>query len=287
MEQSKRTCPWRGKPMQAGYLAACLLLCLALCGCGSASEAASPAGSRTPPAESTEGPVQTSAPQPEQDETPARPDVTGEWHRTDCHSGLWATVTIDRQTEEDFRVTAGCFYFSHSGELEGTARFTGPDTALLEGYGVDGPYGYEVAPVGFRWEGEILTIESDTSGGDLGFGMNVTIDGTYTRDEPVYLNAGMLDRCLTAEQQAALRELLAENYGDYLVFPFQEGAVQGPSPCALPDGTAAEEYEVLFPTMGFYGLTLVAAEDGRIYYVNPDIGFYTNDSSADEMPALS
>ena len=55
----------------------------------------------------------------------------------------------------------------------------------------------------------------------------------------------------------------------------------------LPDGTAAEEYEVLFPTMGFYGLTLVAAEDGRIYYVNPDIGFYTNDSSADEMPALS
>ena len=36
-----------------------------------------------------------------------------------------------------------------------------------------------------------------------------------------------------------------------------------------------------------YRLTLVAAEDGRIYYVNPDIGFYTNDPSADEMPALS
>ena len=265
-------------------VAACLLLCLALCGCGSTPETVSPAGSETPPAETQ---VQSSAAQPEQEEAAAQPDVTGEWHRTDCHSALWATVTIDRQTEEGFHVTAECAYFSHSGELEGTARFTGPGAALLEGYGQDGPYGYEAAPVDFRWDGETLTICSGTGGADLGFGANVTIDGTYTLGEPVYINAGMLDRCLTAEQQAALRELLAESYGDYLVFPFEEGAVQGPSPCALPDGTAAEEYEVLFPTLGFYCLTLVTAEDGRIYYVNPDIGFYTNDSSADEMPVLS
>ena len=287
MNPAEQTRPRCGRPLQAGYLTACLLLCLALCGCASAPEAAAHAGSRTPPAESTEGAAQSSAPQTERPEAPAQPDVTGEWHRTDCHSALYGTVTIDRQTAEGFHVTAECAYFSHSGVLEGTARFTGPCTALLEGYGEDGPYGYEVAPVGFRWEGEILTIESGTSGGDLGFGMNVTIDGTYTRDEPVYLNAGMLDRCLTAEQQAALRELLAENYGDYLVFPFAEGAVQGPSPCALPDGTAAEEYEVLFPTLGFYCLTLVTAEDGRIYYVNPDMGFVTNDPLADEMPPLS
>lgn len=49
---------------------------------------------------------------------------------------------------------------------------------------------------------------------------------------------------------------------------------------------ACEERGAAGSDLGFYSLTLVAAEDGRLYYRNQNIGFHTNDPSAGEMPAL-
>ena len=188
-------------------------------------------------------------------------------------------MTISGQTEDGFQVSAECEYFSHSGELEGRAWFTGADTALLENYGD----GYETAPVTFQWEGEKLTITSGASGAELGFGANVTIDGTYTRDEPVYTNAGTLERCLTGEQRSALGDTLGEAaYGD-LEVSFSDGIVGEPERCVLPDGTGAERYEVFYPTLNYYNLTLILAEDGRFYGENTG-GFFTNDPGAAGMP---
>ena len=262
-----------------GLAAGGLLLCLMLCACGKLPE---PSTARAALPETDTGEqMQSAETQTSWTDVPERPDITGQWHRTDCHSGQYGDVSISGQTAEGFSVTAECGYFSHTGSLEGTARFTVTDTAILEDYGD----GYATAPVTFQWNGEQLTIRSDASGADLGFGANVTIDGTYTLGEPAYTNDGMLDRCLTADRQAALAALLGEYYEEYLAFPFTEGSVMEPYNVLLPDGAAAEVYEVLFPTMSFYGLTLVAAEDGRLYYQSESIGFYTNDPAAAEMPS--
>lgn len=261
----------------------CLTLSLAACGRES-METPEPTPAAEEPAMLTPAPT----PEPEAVPTPPtvameRPDLTGEWYRTNCHSGHQATLTISGQTEDSFLVEADCWYYSHSGVWELTpARFIGESTALVEEYGY-GPEEEDKPPVKFVWEGDTLTVET-TAWYQLGFGANVYIQGTYTREKPTYTNAGALERCLTAEQQKLLLELGEELRYDILC-AIKNGCPGDPNPCRLSDGRLGTQLEIYFPTLSYYNWSLIFTEDGKVYGQN-NPNFYTNDPSITEMPEV-
>ncbi|MCI9402428.1 MAG: hypothetical protein HFF04_01985 [Oscillospiraceae bacterium] len=241
----------------------------------------------TPAPEPTPSPTTT----PEAEPTPApptvameRPDLTGEWHRTNCHSGHQATLTIAGQTEDSFLVEADCWYYTHSGVWEPTpARFIGENVALVEEYGYGLWEEEEEPPVKFVWEGDTLTVETE-AWYQLGFGFNVDINGTYTREKPTYTNAGALERCLTLEQQMLLREL-GEGLQWAILHGINDGCPSDPLPCLLSDGRQGTQLEIYFPTLSYYNWSLIFTEDGKVYGQN-NPNFYTNDPSAAEMPEV-
>lgn len=229
-------------------------------------------------------------PSPTAEETAAvaaetdQPDFTGEWHRTDCHSGYQATLTISEQTENGFLVAADCWCYSHSGTWEPTpARFVGEGAAVVEEYGYTVEEEEEKPPVKFIWEGDTLTVET-TAWYQLGFGANVDINGTYTREEPTYTNAGALERCLTAEQQELLLDL-GEEFQYEIIYAIENGCPDDPLPCLLADGRQGTQLEIYFPTLSYYNWSLIFTEDGKVYGQN-NPNFYTNDPTVTELPEV-
>lgn len=265
-------------------LLACLLL---LSGCGREAAESSPpqmvesqtqaADTPSPEASQTAGPVVE------------HPDITGEWYRTNCHSECGATVVISEQTAEGFTVEADCYYGAHSGHLpESAACFTGETAGVMEVYG-DYEYRSETGPkppVEFTWDGDTMTITTEAQDLDLGFGVNVYIHGTYTRGEPEYTNAGQLDRLLSPEEQARLRAVAGENYDWDVARVLGNGTVETDVPCLLADGRRARYLSASYTPNWGYTLEVVLAEDGSTYFKG-NIGFYTDDPNAAELPEVA
>lgn len=255
--------------MKKRWMGLLLGLTLGLAACGQG-------GGETPPPTAEE--TATVAAETDQ------PDFTGEWHRTDCHSGYQATLTISEQTENGFLVAADCWCYSHSGTWEPTpARFVGEGAAVVEEYGYTVEEEEEKPPVKFIWERDTLTVET-TAWYQLGFGANVDINGTYTREKPTYTNAGALERCLTAEQQELLLDL-GEEFQYEIIYAIENGCPDDPLPCLLADGRQGTQLEFYFPTLSYYNWSLIFTEDGKVYGQN-NPNFYTNDPTVTELPEV-
>lgn len=246
----------------------------------------------TPTSEPTPAPEPTPSPTPEPTPPPPtvameRPDLTGEWHRTDCHSESSAWVTISEQTAEGFLVEAECYYGAHGGTLEPTvARFIGESVGVMETYG-DYEYRTETGPkppVQFSWEGDTMTITTRAQDIDLGFGANVYIDGTYTRGEPEYVNAGQLDRLLSREEQRRLQNIV-EDYDWSVAQVLENGTITTDILCLLDDGRKGRYLSAWYSPNWGYFLEVVLAEDGKTYFLG-NVGFYTDDAEATEMPEV-
>lgn len=218
--------------------------------------------------------------------TAVRRDVTGEWNRTGWSEDYAATVTISRQTEKGFVVSAGCSRGAHSGELgETSARFTGPATAVMEVYG---SYEYREEtgpkpPVYFLWVGDAMIVTTQATDTDLGFGAFVSIDGVYTRGEPRYENPGDVEELLTPEERELVRSVVGNNYDWEVIHTLELGYLED-GPCRLPDGSRGHYFSAN-ASLWADTLEMALAEDGRVY-VKTNGGFYTNDPAAGELPRL-
>lgn len=222
-------------------------------------------------------------------EAAARPDLTGEWHRTDCHSETAATVVISEQTAEGFLVAAECYYGAHVGMLEATpARFTEEAGGVMETYG-----GYEYRaeagpkpPVEFSWDGDTMTITTQATDDDLGFGANVYIRGTYTRGEPEYTNAGQLEELLSPEEQERLRAVAGKAYDWNVAKVLGNGTVETDVPCLLADGRMARYLSAWYSPNWGETLEIILAEDGKTYLQITGSRIYTDDPDTAGMPEV-
>lgn len=208
----------------------------------------------------------------------------GTWYRTDTASSLGAELTITDQTVEGFAFVGDFYYYSHSGWMEGNAKFVAPNVAIFEymnDWGEDIISEYLV----FEKTPEGMKLYASAASADLGFGMNVFAEGSYVQGEPVYTNATVFDDNFTAEVQAQMQTLLGENYEEYFRFPVEMGILTSTS-ATLADGGSATYYDVFVPTMGGYAFQLLLCENGEVYFYSEadQIGWITNVDGAIDFP---
>lgn len=117
--------------------------------------------------------------------------------------------------------------------------------------------------------------------------MNVTVNGEYTTEVPVYTNATVLEDNFTEEELESIKAVVTEEYyEDYFLFVVESGTMEI-APCELSDGTKAVYYYGFIPTMGDYNFTMLKCENGDIYYHNYTVGWKTNVSGAIDFPAYT
>jgi len=212
-------------------------------------------------------------------------DFVGTWNRTGIHSGRKAIVEITNQDETGFDFSGEFCHFSHIGSLEGRAYFREDGIACYE-Y-VSDIEGQENQYVYFTMTEDGLYIYATGDSGALGFGMNVTVNGEYTTEVPVYTNATVLEDNFTEEELESIKAVVTEEYyEDYFLFVVESGIMEI-APCELSDGTKAVYYYGFIPTMGDYNFTMLKCENGDIYYHNYTVGWKTNVSGAIDFPAYT
>lgn len=212
-------------------------------------------------------------------------NFVGTWNRTGVHSGRKAIVEITNQDETGFDFSGEFCHFSHIGSLEGRAYFSEDGIACYE-Y-VSDIEGQENQYVYFTMTEDGVYIYATGDSGALGFGMNVTVNGEYTTEVPVYTNATVLEDNFTEEELESIKAVVTEEYyEDYFLFVVESGTMEI-APCELSDGTKAVYYYGFIPTMGDYNFTMLKCENGDIYYHNYTVGWKTNVSGAIDFPAYT
>lgn len=211
----------------------------------------------------------------------------GTWNRTGVASTLGAEIAITEQTEEGFAFEGDFYYFSHSGWIEGTAYFIASNVAIFE-------YTQDIFEETEDTASEYLVFErtqegmqvyASASSADLGFGMNVSADGSYVQGEPQYTNATVLEDNFTVDVQEAMQGLLGDDYEDCFKTVVEFGVIIS-TPAALEDGTKATFYEAFIPTMGGYAFEMLSCENGDIYFSSEveSVGWRTNVPGATDYP---
>ncbi|MGN0330994.1 MAG: hypothetical protein ACI4D5_07085 [Kineothrix sp.] len=211
----------------------------------------------------------------------------GIWNRTDIPSSLYGRIEITGQDEEGFDFTGEFYYYSHMGIAEGRAYFVAEDTALYE-------YEQEFAQEGespwqyilFEKRSEELHVLASAYSAELGFGMGVSADGEYIREEPVYTNEAVLEENFTEEELESIRQMLGQDfYQEYFVWTVQNGILSAWS-CTLEEGGEGVYYEAFVPTMGGYGFELLKCEDGRLYFLSESdkVRYQTNTQGELDFP---
>ncbi len=211
-------------------------------------------------------------------------DFTGEWLRTQVHTGCDGTLTVEQQTDSGFSFAMDCYYFFHSGYCGGEAFFVTPQVAVSEyvdEFADDGERQYIV----FVMQNGAMTVRATGADFEMGLGNRVFLDGSYSKEEPVYTNAGQLEEYFAGEIEDFMKRTLSPDDYSYFSFSAETGYVSE-SECTLEGGVRARDLEVFMPTAGGYGFRLIVTEDGTIYaqFDNESIGFITNDDDAVEMP---
>ena len=226
------------------------------------SETASPSPSPTP-VETIPSP--TPIPIPEETDPPAwtgqAVNFTGEWHRTNIYIAEPGDVYISNQTEQGFDFNGSALWYSHCGEIQGTAYFVDENTAFWR-YKEDDWHLDEPSPTGtVRFslsDSGILSLEQS---GYLPFGMNAGIGGEYTLDEPEYFTNGVLET-LGPERIALLQDIAGEDYQEFLGTPLEYGSFIIEE--YQENGCSGLFLEGWMPTMG-YQQKIYIGDDGAVW----------------------
>ena len=176
------------------------------------------------------------------------PDWAGAWNRTNVHSSFSGVIDISDVDANGFRFTAEESYYSHSGWMEWDAKFV-TDKCAIAKY----DEWTEEEYIAFIIQDEGLVVIATGSSANLGFGMNVSIDGEYTKTEPFYTNADVLNETFSEEELSALQTHLPEEYyEDFFLFSTTNGVVTD-----TQSDNGDRTIESFVPTMGGYGYSLI------------------------------
>ena len=191
------------------------------------------------------------------------PNLTETWNRTNVHSSLSGEIVISDVDSSGFKFTADECYYSHSGWMEGEAKFV-TDKCAVAKYedSIDNDEEYIV----FIFENQQMTVLATAFSGNLGFGMNVSMDGEYTQDNPLYTNANILNETFSEEELGALKANIPEDYyNDFFLFSTTSGVVND-----TKSNNGDRTIEAFVPTMGGYGyvLTITNEKDYTITFEN-------------------
>jgi hypothetical protein len=203
----------------------------------------------------------------------AAADFSGEWNRTDVHSGNSATITIENVTDKSFEFSFMGNSGANTGEIEGTAVFSGKNKAVFDFDDYDFAVKVEFVMDGGKLA--VSVVEGDTSGL---FGMGVFMDGTYIKGESVYTNAGIAGKIL-GDNAEKVEKLLGEDAFEHLATVIEDGSNYG---------TEGLTYSGFIRGAGMGADLLI---DGDfiyclIYFVG-DYSFYTNDERyKEELPSV-
>lgn len=115
-------------------------------------------------------------------------DFAGSWSRTIIKQAASAGIGITNQTESSFHFTINARSSLSIGHMNGVAYIFAPNQA----YSYIEPRGHSEGTSGFilftlRDDEMLITYDGDINA--LGFGVGVTVGGTYTKEEPVYVDA--------------------------------------------------------------------------------------------------
>jgi len=182
------------------------------------------------------------------------PQISGIWNRTNVHSSEMATLSLTSLGEQGFDYTVTALYFSHSGVLSGQAFWVSENTAIskIDLYGNSSSFQYIL----FHWEDGELKIYATAYSADLGFGMEVSMDGTYTKDAPYYTNENVLHDTFTDEQLEYLKEWLPDEYYENIIFTTENGGVN----VSEDEETSTIKISGYVPTMSNYGYDMVITD---------------------------
>ena len=232
-------------------------------------------------AASSPTPFPTPIPTPEETDPPAwtgqAADFTGEWQRTNIFISFPATMEISNQTENGFDFSGWALWFSHGGEIEGTAYFTSENTAFWRYFDDWEPWTWTGTVTFTLLENGTLFLEQS---GYLPFGTNAGVYGEYTLGEPEYITNGVLE-ALGPERIALLKEVVGDDYWDvgtpleYGVFDLSDIHENGYSGLFLNGW---------FPTFG-YDQRIYVGDDGAVWVNFADGRCYTN-RPEEEMPGF-
>lgn len=152
-------------------------------------------------------------------------ELEGTWNRTQVHSSFSATVEVLNVTQTGFDYYVDAYYYMNMGMLQGQAFFVNDNTAISK---VDFGWDEETSDnewIMFCFENDLMYVYPTGSGADLGFGMNVSMDGCYTLEQPEYTNAMVLEDTFSEEELTAVCDSMSgEEYLDFL-FITENGGV--------------------------------------------------------------
>lgn len=263
------------------------LLLLSACGAEPAPTTASP----SPPVVTTMAPAPVPTPMPLPEPTPFPSpslwsgeveDFTGEWHRTEVGAAFYGLFTIYDQTAEGFHFDAFANWYANSGTLqEETAQFTGPNRAVWT-------YTPEYAPntmlrLTFLLTDGGLEIKQETNTWGMAvFGHNVSMDGTYTKGDPVYYYHDNVVEAIGAEALSALEAIMdPENYEEFL-WVVREGQFYGWREID-EGGYRGLVFSGFYPGIG-YSYAIYVGDDGAVLFSRNN-GFYATTGET-EPPAF-
>lgn len=180
------------------------------------------------------------------------PEIEGTWQRTNVPVSYSASIDISSVSAEGFDIVVNAYYYSHYGLLEGHAAWIDAGTAVCRFDLYD-----NVQYIVFLWDNSSLRVKATGASFEMGFGANVTMDGEYTRNEPVYTNANILHDTFTDEQLCFLNEKLPAEQYECFVFTTENGLVD------ISEENSVKTISAWVPTMAEYRYTLLI-ENGTI-----------------------
>ena len=205
-------------------------------------------------------------------------DFSGSWKRTDVIRAYNASLEINFQTETSFLFSILAFSGGNSGYMEDEAYFIAPNQAFCY---IESTYLDDNGLLFFTLIGDDLVIDYDGNILVLGFGNNVTAEGIYTKGEPNYTNANIVDEYLpTQEIRDRMRALVGDDAYEQIIFVMEDGSTYI---------TDEYTYSGFVNSIGV-GVDIIIKDDGKIYclgYYLDRAGYtlYTNDVEyKDKLP---
>lgn len=147
-------------------------------------------------------------------------EIEGTWNRTKVHNGLCSKVVISNVTQEGFDFDVEACYFSNMGMMTENAKFVTESCAVCR------YEDFSVQYIMFLFEDDLINIYPTGNSADLGFGMNVSMDGTYTLEEPEYTNANVLHDMYTDEELESIKAFCSEEEYEKFLFVTENGNIE-------------------------------------------------------------
>ena len=176
----------------------CVLMVLLLSGC-----------TNNPPAD-----VSSAAPVSSDIKSLGSVDFTGTYNRTDVIRAYQGTLEVTGQSGDSFSFYIEGWKGANMDQREGRAEIISPNKAV---------YKTEEIDVYFSLDNDVLSVECDDN--DWRFsGNGAQFFGDYTKSDPVYTNADIIDKTFPTENiKTKLCELLGEEAYDNLVMVMECG----------------------------------------------------------------